>query len=60
MHKKSLLLAILGLSSLRHHRFVAGVFVSSNQTFYECHGQMGVITLTIGILLMFRYRSVSI
>ena len=43
---------LIGFGALIHHRIVAGVLVSYNQTFYECHGKMGVITTGLGMIVL--------
>lgn len=43
---------IFGLGALIHHKIVAGVWYSTNQTFYECHGIMGIITMGWGAILL--------
>lgn len=56
MNLKSLILGDLstlsGGAALIHHKIVARVWMSSNQTWYECHGKMGAITMSFGIIMM--------
>lgn len=41
-----------GLGATIHHKIVAGVWISSNQSWLRCHGKLGILFMSINLFII--------